>query len=198
MERAIALVVAYLVGSIPFALLLVKLAGRGDVRKVGSGNVGATNALRAAGWKIALPVALADIGKGVLAVVLMREVTANPAWVYAAGVAAVVGHCFPVWLGFSGGKGVATGGGVFLTLALLPTLIVAALWIVVFAIFRIVSLASVSAAAAFPLVMYFIRRPSPLVMIATVVAALVIIWRHRPNIRRLVRGEEPRMGGSRP
>jgi len=198
MERAIALVVAYLVGSIPFALLLVKLAGRGDVRKVGSGNVGATNALRAAGWKIALPVALADIGKGVLAVVLMREVTANPAWVYAAGVAAVVGHCFPVWLGFSGGKGVATGGGVFLTLALLPTLIVAALWIVVFAISRIVSLASVSAAAAFPLVMYFIRRPSPLVMIATVVAALVIIWRHRPNIRRLVRGEEPRIGGSRP
>jgi len=198
MERAIALVVAYLVGSIPFALLLVKLAGRGDVRKVGSGNVGATNALRAAGWRIALPVALADIGKGVLAVVLMREVTANPAWVYAAGVAAVVGHCFPVWLGFSGGKGVATGGGVFLTLALLPTLIVAALWIVVFAIFRIVSVASVSAAAAFPLVMYFVRRPSPPVMIATVVAAVVIIWRHRPNIRRLVRGEEPRMGGSRP
>lgn len=198
MERAILLVVGYLLGSIPSALLLVKLAGRGDVRRVGSGNVGATNALRAAGWKIALPVALADIGKGVLAVVLMRDVTADPAWIFAAGVAAVVGHCFPVWLGFSGGKGVATAGGVFLTLTLVPALIVAALWVVLFALFRLVSLASVCAAAVFPLVVYLIRRPSPPVMLATVVAALVIIWRHRPNIRRLVRGEEPRLGRGKP
>ena len=150
MPREVMLVVAYLLGSIPFAYLFVRAAGRGDVRRVGSGNVGATNAMRAAGWKLALVVALLDVGKGVLAVVLMRQVTANPAWAGAAGVLAVVGHCFPVWLGFTGGKGVATAAGAFGSIAIMPVLAVAGVWVALLALTRIVSLSSVIAAASFP------------------------------------------------
>lgn len=197
MARELMVLVGYLLGSVPFALILVRLAGRGDVRAVGSGNVGATNALRAAGWKIALTVALCDLGKGVLAVVLMRQVTAHPGWIMAAGVAAVIGHCFPVWLHFSGGKGVATGGGVYLTLALPAALAAAGVWAVVLALTRFVSLASVVAASLFPLIFYLLERPTPPEMVATAVAALVIVWRHRANIRRLVLGEEPRIGEKR-
>lgn len=185
---------AYLLGSIPFAWLFVKAAGRGDVRRIGSGNVGATNAMRAAGWKIALPIALLDVGKGVAAVLLMRIVTPDPAWVAAAGLAAVVGHCFPVWLGFSGGKGVATGAGVFFTLAWPTMVVVAAVWIVVLALLRTVSLASVIAAASFPVTLFFLARPTPPVTVCAVLTAAVIIWRHRGNLMRLVRREEPRLG----
>jgi glycerol-3-phosphate acyltransferase PlsY len=188
------LVVAYLLGSIPFALLMVRAVGRGDVRRVGSGNVGATNAMRAAGWKVALIVALLDVGKGIAAVLLMRQLTHSPEWVTAAGLAAIVGHCFPVWLGFSGGKGVATAGGVFLTLAWKPALVAAAIWIVMLLLFRIVSLASVTAAALFPGVFWLMTRPSAPVEVCAVLAALVIIWRHRHNFARLVRGEEPHLG----
>ncbi len=194
MARELMVVAAYLLGSIPFAFLLVKASGRGDVRAVGSGNVGATNALRAAGWKVALPIAALDIAKGVAAVVLMRQVTANPAWVAAAGLAAIVGHCFPVWLKFSGGKGVATGAGVFFTLAWMPMLAVAAVWLAMLAAFRFVSLASVTAAAAFPVALFFVVRPTTPVEICAVLAAIVIIWRHRRNLARLASGVEPRFG----
>lgn len=198
MPRELMLLLSYLLGSVPFALIFVKLAGRGDVRRVGSGNVGATNALRAAGWKVALPVALADVGKGVAAVLLMRHVTPEPGWVLAAGVAAVVGHCFPVWLGFSGGKGVATAGGVYLTLALPAALAAAAVWAVLLAAFRIVSVASVVTAALFPLLVYLLLRPTVVEMALTAAVAIVIVLRHHGNIRRLVRGEEPRIGRSKP
>ena len=194
MARELMLFAAYFLGSIPFAFLIVKAAGRGDVRKVGSGNVGATNAMRAAGWKVALPIAVLDIAKGVAAVLLMRQVTANPDWVAAAGFAAIVGHCFPVWLRFSGGKGVATGAGVFFTLAWLPMVAVAAVWIAMLLVFRTVSLASVTAAAAFPVALFFIARPPAPVVLCAVLAVLVIIWRHRANLARLVRGEEARLG----
>jgi acyl phosphate:glycerol-3-phosphate acyltransferase len=194
MARDLMLVLAYFLGSIPFAFLLVKAAGRGDVRKVGSGNVGATNAMRAAGWKVALPIAILDIAKGVAAVLLMRQATANPDWVAAAGLAAIVGHCFPVWLRFRGGKGVATGAGVFFTLAWLPTVVIAGVWVAMLLVFRFVSLASVTAAAAFPIALFFIARPPGPVVLCAVLAALVIIWRHRANLARLARGEEPRFG----
>ncbi|HVN33262.1 MAG TPA: glycerol-3-phosphate 1-O-acyltransferase PlsY [Thermoanaerobaculaceae bacterium] len=194
MARDLMLVLAYFLGSIPFAFLLVKAAGRGDVRKVGSGNVGATNAMRAAGWKVALPIAILDIAKGVAAVLLMRQATANPDWVAAAGLAAIVGHCFPVWLRFRGGKGVATGAGVFFALAWLPTVVIAGVWVAMLVVFRFVSLASVTAAAAFPVALFFIARPPGPVVLCAVLAALVIIWRHRANLARLVRGEEPRLG----
>jgi acyl phosphate:glycerol-3-phosphate acyltransferase len=188
------LVVAYLLGSIPFAYIFVKIAGGVDVRRVGSGNVGATNAMRAAGWRWAIVVALLDIGKGVLAVVLMRQVTANPAWAAAAGVMAVVGHCFPVWLSFQGGKGVATAAGAFGTIALAPIGVVAVVWVALLALTRIVSLSSVIAAASFPVLLYLIKRPPLQVALCAVAAVSVIIWRHRSNMVRLVQGDEPRLG----
>jgi glycerol-3-phosphate acyltransferase PlsY len=194
MERDLLLIGAYLLGSIPFAWLFVKAAGRGDVRRIGSGNVGATNAMRAAGWKVALPIALLDIGKGVAAVLVMRTATPDPGWVAAAGLAAVVGHCFPVWLRFSGGKGVATGAGVFFTIAWPTMLVVAAVWIVVLGVFRTVSLASVTAAASFPIALFLITRPTAPTMVCGALTAAVIIWRHRRNLGRLVLGEEPRLG----
>jgi glycerol-3-phosphate acyltransferase PlsY len=189
------LVVAYLLGSIPFAYIFVRVAGGGDVRRVGSGNVGATNAMRAAGWQWALVVALLDVGKGVAAVALMRVVTANPSWFAAAGVMAVVGHCYPVWLSFQGGKGVATAAGAFGSIALAPIGAVAAVWIVLLALTRVVSLSSVVAAASFPILLYFIERPPLHVALCAVAAVSVIIWRHRGNLVRLARGEEPRLGG---
>jgi glycerol-3-phosphate acyltransferase PlsY len=194
MMREVMLIGAYLLGSIPFAYLFVRAAGRGDVRRIGSGNVGATNAMRAVGWRLALVVALLDVGKGVLAVALMRQLTANPAWAAAAGTLAVVGHCFPVWLSFKGGKGVATAAGAFGSLALLPLLPVAAVWLVLLALTRIVSLASVVAAASFPVFLHFLAPAPPAVVACAVAAVLVIIWRHRDNMARLVRGEEPRLG----
>jgi acyl phosphate:glycerol-3-phosphate acyltransferase len=197
MGRETALVVAYLLGSIPFAWLLVKLAGRGDVRRLGSGNVGATNAMRAAGWKVAVPIAVLDIGKGVAAVLLMRAVTANPAWVAAAGLAAVIGHCFPVWLRFSGGKGVATAAGVFATLAWQPLAVVVVVWGAVLAASRTVSLASIVAAAVFPVAFFFLAQPQATVELCATLAAAVVIWRHRGNLARLVRGDEPRLGDER-
>ncbi len=194
MAQGALLLVGYLLGSIPFALILVKLAGRGDVRRIGSGNVGATNAMRAAGAWVALVVALCDVGKGVAAVFLMRLVTETPGWVMAAGVAAVLGHCFPVWLRFSGGKGVATAAGVYLTLALPAALVAAGVWLVLLLAFRIVSLASVVTAALFPFILVLIQRPSAAEVVVTVVATTVIILRHHSNMRRLVRREEPRIG----
>jgi acyl phosphate:glycerol-3-phosphate acyltransferase len=194
MARELMIVVGYLLGSIPFAFLLVKASGRGDVRAVGSGNVGATNAMRAAGWKVAVPIALLDVAKGVAAVLLMRQVTASPGWAAAAGLAAIVGHCFPVWLRFSGGKGVATGAGVFFTLAWLPALIVAGVWVAVLLAFRFVSLASVVAAAGFPVALFFAVRPAAPFEICAVLGAAVIIWRHRANLARLAGGREPRFG----
>ncbi len=192
------LVVAYLLGSVPFAYIFVMAAGRGDVRRVGSGNVGATNAMRAAGWRWAIIVAVLDVGKGVLAVVLMRQLTANPAWAAAAGVMAVIGHCFPVWLTFQGGKGVATAAGAFGTIALAPIGVVAVVWVALLALTRIVSLSSVIAAASFPVLFYFMRHPPIRVALCAVAAVLVIIWRHRSNLARLVQGGEPRLGRKGP
>jgi acyl phosphate:glycerol-3-phosphate acyltransferase len=197
MTRELMLPLAYLLGSIPSAYIAVKLAGKGDVREIGSGNVGATNTLRAAGWKVAVPVMLVDIGKGVAAVLLMRQVTPNPDWVVAAGLAAIVGHCFPIWLGFSGGKGVATAAGVFCVLAWPAALVAAGVWIAMVVATRIVSVASIAAATAFPIAFYFLQKPSLTVMICAVAAAAVIIFRHRGNFGRLVRGEERRLGGQK-
>jgi glycerol-3-phosphate acyltransferase PlsY len=192
--RAVMVAAGYLLGSIPFALLLVRAAGKGDVRRVGSGNVGATNASRAAGFKVGAAVMALDIGKGILAVVLMGLVTKSPEWRAAAGLAAIVGHCFPVWLGFKGGKGMATAGGIFLMLAWLPTLLAAAVFVVVIALTRWVSLGSVLATAAFPVLLVLVTDPPPAVVVCAVLAAAVIIFRHQSNIRRLIDGVEPSLG----
>jgi glycerol-3-phosphate acyltransferase PlsY len=197
LSRELALVGAYFLGSVPFAYLVVRAAGKGDIRKTGSGNVGATNSLRAAGWKAAAVVLVLDVAKGSAAVWGMRLVTASPDWSAAAAVAAVVGHCFPVWLGFRGGKGVATLVGGYALVAPVALAVTAAVWVVSCAVSRIIAVASLTAAAALPIAVYFVMRPSAPVVYAAVVTSLVVIWRHRENLDRLVRGQEPRVGGGK-
>lgn len=195
MRFEIALVViAYLVGSVPTAYLLVRMALGQDIRTRGSGNVGGTNALRTAGWRIGITVTLIDVVKGVLAVWLMRLYNPESGWVAAAVLAAVLGHCYPVWLKFSGGKGVATGFGAFLVIAPLSALAALGLWFVVLVIARWVSLASMVASAAFPLLLKLIDRPDLRTLAAVSVAAVVIVLRHVSNMRKIVAGEEARIG----
>jgi acyl phosphate:glycerol-3-phosphate acyltransferase len=196
--RPAMIALAYLLGSIPFALLLVKAAGGGDVREVGSGNVGATNATRAAGPLIGIAVAVLDVAKAVLAVILMGLVTASPEWRAAAGLAAIIGHCFPVWLRFAGGKGIATAAGTFLVLAWLPALLAAGVFVIVVAVSRRVSVGSVVAVALFPVILSVVASPKPAVAICAVLACAVIIVRHSGNVRRLIAGTEPRLGEKKP
>jgi glycerol-3-phosphate acyltransferase PlsY len=183
-------VLAYLLASLPTAYLLVRLRTGGDVRRAGSGNVGATNALRVAGWRIGVAVTLVDIAKGSVAVWIMRQYNPESRWVAAALLAAVIGHCFPVWLKFRGGKGVATGFGAFLVIAPSSALAALGLWVVVLAIWRWVSLASMVASAAFPLLLKLIAKPDLVTLAAVSVAAVIIILRHGSNIRNMLDGEE--------
>ena len=187
-------VVGYLLGSISFAVLLVRIVRGTDIRAVGSGNAGATNVLRAHGKKLALLVALLDVGKGAAAVFLMRLVTADPFWAAAAGVAAVLGHVFPVFYGFRGGKGVATAIGAFLVLAPVPLLCSLAVFVVVVALTRYVSLGSVISMVLLPPVAGLLfHAPLPVVTAAAVVALLVVL-KHLGNLKRLARGEERKIG----
>lgn len=187
-------VVGYLLGSISFAVLLVRAVRGTDIRTVGSGNAGATNVLRAHGKKLALLVALLDVGKGAAAVALMRLVTADPFWAAAAGVAAVLGHVFPIFYGFRGGKGVATAIGAFLVLAPVPLLCSLAVFVVVVALTRYVSLGSVISMVLLPPVAGLLfHAPRPVVTAAAVVALLVVL-KHLENLKRLARGEERKIG----
>jgi glycerol-3-phosphate acyltransferase PlsY len=190
MDWLFAALLGYLVGSIPFGLLLAKAAGKGDIRAIGSGNIGATNVLRTGSKGLAAAVLLLDMGKG-LAVVLAAW-RWFPDAVPAAALAAVVGHCFPVWLGFKGGKGVATNFGVCLGLGWPIGAAYAAVWLAVLAIARISSLAGMSAvvAAVIAAVVLGFERFVPVLA----VIALLVIWLHRANIRRLLAGEEPKVG----
>ncbi len=192
MEYAI-VAVAYLLGSVPFALLVVRALTGKDIRTVGSGNVGATNAVRAAGIPAGIIVTILDVGKGTLPVLLMQSFDPSARWVGATAVAAVVGHCFPVWLRFSGGKGVATGLGAFAVIAPRAILAAVAVWLLVLLVTRIVSLASVLAVASFPVWVFFLERGSRAEVAAASVFAVVVIVRHRRNLRRLAAGTEPRL-----
>jgi len=185
---------AYLVGSLPTAYLLVRLLTGDDVRRKGSGNVGGTNALRTAGWKAGVAVTLIDIGKGALPVWLMTRFNPESEWVAAAMLAAVLGHCYPVWLKFRGGKGVATGFGAFLVIEPLSALAVLPLWFVVLAISRWVALASMVASACFPLLLKLIDSPDVVTLVAVSAAAVLIIFRHSSNIRKMLSGEEVKVG----
>ncbi len=186
--------VAYLLGSLPTALLLVRVMTGEDVRRKGSGNVGATNALRAAGWKAGVAVTLIDVAKGALAVWLMRRVNPESGWVAAAMLAVVIGHCYPVWLKFRGGKGVAAGFGAFLVIAPLSALAALVVWILVLAISRWVALASMVASAVFPLALKLIDSPDMVTLISVSAAAVLIIFRHSSNIRKMLSGEEVKVG----
>ena len=195
MTRELAcLVAAYLLGSISFAIVLVRVFRGVDVRHEGSGNAGATNVLRTSGKPLATLTMLLDVGKGTLAVLLMQAVTYDPHWLGAAAAAAVLGHVFPVWFGFRGGKGVATAIGGFSVLCPLAVLAVVAVFVAVVASTRFVSLGSITAACLLPLAMrLLLHAPDPEVAAASAVTILLIVS-HRANIRRLLEGTERRLG----
>jgi len=189
-------VAAYLLGSIPFGFLIVKLIGAGDIRFRGSGNIGATNVAREAGVLPGLATLLLDGGKGYFSVWLAARVTGgNPRWMILAALLTLIGHTFPVWLRFQGGRGVATGAGVFLAISWQAVVGAFIVWMVVLAFWRYVSLASISAAAALPLLVSLLyapgHAPPQFISAGASFAMLLIIARHRSNIIRLLRGTEP-------
>jgi acyl phosphate:glycerol-3-phosphate acyltransferase len=193
---------AYLLGSIPFGLLLAKLFGGADVRKVGSGNIGATNVARVVGPAAGVLTLILDAAKGATAVIAVARLSnESAAWMMIAGIAALVGHCYPVWLKFKGGKGVATAAGMFLALCPWALLCALILFVLVVAYWRYVSLGSISAAAAMPLLTYFFWAPGhapPLVItIGSLSAALLIAYKHKGNILRLMSGVEPKFSFSK-
>ena len=188
---------AYLLGSIPFGLLLSKLFGAGDVRKAGSGNVGATNVARVAGPLAGIFTLALDGAKGAAAVWLAaRFANESAAWMIVAGLAALIGHCFPVWLRFRGGKGVATAAGMFLVLCPLAGLGAIGVFILVVVFSRYVSLGSIAAAAAMPMLIYFLwaphHAPPRMVTFGAFAAAMLVVYKHDANIQRLVEGREAR------
>jgi glycerol-3-phosphate acyltransferase PlsY len=189
---AAAALLGYLLGSIPFGLLLTRAAGLGDIRAIGSGNIGATNVLRTGHKALAAATLLLDAAKGAAGVVVGAYL-AGVQGACVGGLAAVLGHLFPVWLGFKGGKGVATGFGVLLAAAPLAFLAAGAVWLAVAGLTRISSAGALAAFAAAPLFAYATSGwPSGLLALA--VGALVWV-RHAHNIRRLLAGTEPRIGG---
>jgi glycerol-3-phosphate acyltransferase PlsY len=191
MTLALAAVLGYLLGSIPFGVLITRALGLGDLRAIGSGNIGATNVLRTGNKAAAAATVLLDGGKGAVAVLVARALLGEPAAMLA-GFAAFLGHLFPVWLGFRGGKGVATFLGVMLALAWPVGIAACATWLVTAYTTRYSSLAALVAAAVTPLWLLVFGR-SDAVWIGVALAALVFI-RHRGNIRRLLDGSEPRIG----
>lgn len=182
---------SYLLGSIPFGLLFTKLAGLGDIREIGSGNIGATNVLRTGRKDLALATLLLDAGKGAIAVLVTRFFV-SPELAAIAGTAAFIGHCFPVYLRFNGGKGVATFIGTVFAIAPLLGAVTVGAWAVTAALFRISSLAALIAATTAPLFTYYFVGGEGWLPIAFM--TLVIFIRHKDNIVRIIAGDEPRIG----
>ena len=198
MHPAIALALAYISGSIPFALLAGK-ANSVDLRKTGSGNLGATNVFRTLGWKVGVAVFLADAAKGALPVLLLPPRIDSPrdpvVWAIATGVAAIAGHVRPVFLKFGkGGKGVATAAGVFLALAPVPMLITFAVFVAVVLASGYVSLGSLVSAVLLPTLLGIMGGVESPLFVVSIIIALFVFWTHRANIGRLRRGEENRFG----
>lgn len=198
MTGVLAIAAAYLLGSIPFGYLIVRWRKGIDVRTTGSGATGATNVMRNMGIGGFLATFALDFGKGLGAVLLASRMTrGDPRWVAASAVAAIAGHIFPVWLGFRGGKGVATGVGVFLGLAPVPMGLALVIFAALVAAFRYISLGSIVASAAFPVLFYAIDRPQPALLAGAGGAAALVILSHRANIHRLVSGTESKVGAMR-
>jgi glycerol-3-phosphate acyltransferase PlsY len=197
-----ALVGGYLLGSIPFGVIVMKAAGAGDPRAIGSGNIGATNVLRSGRRDLAAMTLIGDGGKGAVAVLIAWLVTrslddqAQAVLTSLAGGAAFFGHLFPVWLGFKGGKGVATFFGTLLAAAWPVGLLAGVTWLLMAAVFRMSSLAALTAAVLAPIYVLVLHRPHPIAVLAVVMAVLIFI-RHEANIRRLLKGEEPKIGGKK-
>ena len=190
MTQVLVVVIAYLLGSIPFAYLAGRTRGI-DIRTVGSKNVGASNVFRELGKGMGITVMALDIAKGLIAVLIADAQTASP-WPLVAAAAAILGHVFPVWLHFKGGKGVAVAGGAMIGLAPLPAIIVLVLWGIIVGVTRYVSVGSITAAAVFPFLVLAFGAPWPTVVFAFL-ASIMVIVRHRSNIRRLRHGEEHRL-----
>jgi glycerol-3-phosphate acyltransferase PlsY len=190
-------VLGYILGSIPFGYLLVRATGGGDIRFKGSGNIGATNVARTSGWAVGVATLILDAAKGFLAVWLTGHFSGGIIrFMMYAGLAAILGHMFPAWLRFEGGKGVATTAGVFLAICWSAVAASVFLFLLVALFWRYVSLASISAAAALPLLVYLLyapgHAPPTAVSACTLLAAVAVIAKHRGNIERLLAGTEPR------
>lgn len=194
-EVVIAAFAGYLLGSIPFGLVITKLAGLGDIRDIGSGNIGATNVLRTGRRDLALMTLLLDSGKAAIALVLARQFLGEDAG-FVAGAMAFIGHCFPIWLRFQGGKGIATYAGVILFGAWHVGFVCAALWLGFAFVFRYSSLAALVAAALAPALAWFFKVP--IVGVAAFLAmSIIVFFRHKENISRLLAGTEPKIGAKK-
>jgi glycerol-3-phosphate acyltransferase PlsY len=190
--------IAYLLGSIPFGYIVVRFGGGNDIRERGSGNIGAANVARNAGMVAGVLTLLFDAAKGYAAVSIasrLAPVGDAPRWMMGAAIAAVVGHMFPVWLGFQGGKGIATSLGVFLPICREAVLAAVILWILVVAFWRYSSLGSIVAAAAMPVFVYLLyaprHAPPGYITLGTMLIAVLVLIKHRANIERLIAGDEP-------
>lgn len=196
-------IIAYLIGSIPFGFLLVKIRGLGDIRNLGSGNIGATNVLRTGNKSLAFMTLIFDGGKGAFAIWLFRPLSEGnslslsyfPLLAILVGLFAILGHCFPVWLKFKGGKGVATAFGVLIAAVPWVAFVAACTWGIVAGFFRISSLAALCATAIAPIAALILYGPMPAGIVLLISA--LIIWRHHANIKRLMAGEEPKIGGKK-
>ena len=193
MDAVFSLLLGYVVGSLPLGYLVASRLKGIDLRRVGSGNVGATNVYRSAGLTLAVLVVVVDVAKGASSVLLAARATTGAMPPVVAGLAAIVGHVYPVWLRFRGGKGVATACGVFWALAPAATAIAAGAFVVVVGLTRYVSLGSVIATAMLPPLAWVTDEPTPVVA-GGIAAALLIIQRHRGNLARLQQGTERRLG----
>ena len=187
--------IAYLVGSVPFGLVMARLFGLGDLRKIGSGNIGATNVLRTGNRTAAALTLLLDAGKGGAAVMVARYVTGHEDAAQLAGLAAFVGHLYPVWIGFRGGKGVATFLGTLLALHWPLGLTACAIWVIAAAISRMSSSGALAAAILAPVAALVMGYSAAFGLI--VLLGILVIWRHRANIERMLKGVEPHIGQDR-
>jgi glycerol-3-phosphate acyltransferase PlsY len=195
-ESALWLLASYLLGAVPTSYLVSRIFAKIDLRQHGSGNLGATNLYRVLGWKYAVPVALFDIAKGAIPVLVFApRVSSSPLFALACGAAAIAGHVFSVFVGFKGGKGVATAAGVMLGLTPLALGVAALIWAVLVRLTGYVSLGSIVAAAVLPFAVYFLEGPvEPAVLWVTIAIAAGVILLHRRNIQRLLKGTENRFG----
>ncbi|HVU29626.1 MAG TPA: glycerol-3-phosphate 1-O-acyltransferase PlsY [Sphingomicrobium sp.] len=189
-ETIFALALGYLLGSIPFGLLVTRIAGKGDVREIGSGNIGATNVLRTGSKALAALTLILDCLKATVAILVSQLLFGAETGAFAAS-GALIGHLYPVWLGFRGGKGVATLLGILIALLWPAALVYAAVWIFLLVSLRISSLAGMTAAATAPIVAYALHSAYVPLLVGF---ALLVLWKHRENILRLRRGTEPRVG----